>query len=578
MKTLDLVFLWHMHQPDYRDHGTARVPGGTQRAGAAASGEFVLPWVYLHAMKDYVDMAAHLERHPLMRCVVNFVPVLLDQIEDYAQQFASGEFRDPLLRMLAMPDLERISEADRRLLLNTCFRSNHTTMLAPFPHYQRLHNIYQLFSHETETAYSYLSGAYFSDLVTWYHLAWTGESERRRNPLLATLMSQGEGYDADDRQRLLASIGELIGGLIPRWRALAASGQVELSSTPQTHPLSPLLLDFRAARESLPNALLPFSAAYPGGRSRVISQIDAARTSHARRFGAPPVGMWPAEGAVSEDFVKHLAAADCRWIASGEGVLTNSLAASHITDPHAAYHPWRLEQAPGLTLFFRDERLSDLIGFDYAKWHGRDAARHLVLQLEAILDAAAENETPVVSIILDGENAWEHYPYNGYYFFDDLYGLLAEHPRIRTTTYAELLAQARPPVACVLPHLTAGSWVYGTLSTWIGDEAKNRAWDLLCEAKQSCDRVLGSGRLDTAQVAAVERQLAICESSDWFWWFGDYNPSAAVASFDSLYRRNLARLYGLLQLEPPPQLETPICAGSGSATDGSMRRATVTPN
>jgi alpha-amylase/alpha-mannosidase (GH57 family) len=564
MKTLDLVFLWHMHQPDYRDHG--------------AGGEFLLPWVYLHAIKDYADMAAHLERHPQIRCVVNFVPVLLDQIEDYAQQFASGQFRDPLLRMLATPDLEHIGEADRHMLLTTCFRSNHVTMLAPFPYYKRLHDLYLLLLNENKTAYNYLSGAYFSDLVTWYHLAWTGETERRRNPLLATLMSRGEGYDADDRQRLLATIGELITGLIPRWRALAARGQVELSSTPQTHPLSPLLLDFRTARETLPDAPLPFIAAYPGGRSRVSAHIEGARTSHARRFGAPPAGMWPAEGAVSEDFVKQLGAAGCRWIASGEGVLNNSLAASGIKDPHAAYHPWQLEKAPGPLLFFRDERLSDLIGFDYAKWHGRDAAGHLVLQLEAILDAAAEDETPVVSIILDGENAWEHYPYNGYYFFEDLYSLLLEHTRIRTTTYAELLAQTVAPAATPLPRLTAGSWVYGTLSTWIGDEAKNRGWDLLCEAKQSCDRVLASGRLDATQISAVELQLAICESSDWFWWFGDYNPSVAVANFDSLFRRNLARLYGLLHLEPPAHLATPICAGSATAEGGSMRRVSVASN
>jgi len=564
MKTLDLVFLWHMHQPDYRDHG--------------AAGEFMLPWVYLHAMKDYVDMAAHLERHPQVRCVVNFVPVLLEQIEDYAQQFASGSFRDPLLRMLATPDLVHIGEADRRLLLATCFRSNHVTMLAPFPHYKRLHDLYLVLTQDNETASDYLSGSYFSDLVTWYHLAWTGETERRRNPLLANLMSQGSGYDANDRKQLLDSIGELIRGLIPRWRALAARGQVELSSTPQTHPLSPLLLDFHAARESLPDAPLPFSAAYPGGRSRVIAHIEAARRSHARRFGEPPAGMWPAEGAVSEEFVRHLGAAGCRWIASGEGVLRNSLASSGLQDGRAAYHPWQLEKAPGATLFFRDERLSDLIGFDYAKWHGRDAAQHLVNQLEAILDAAGDGESPVVSIILDGENAWEHYPYNGYFFFEDLYGLLAAHPRIRTATYAELLARPAPPTAATLPRLTAGSWVYGTLSTWIGDEAKNRGWDLLCDAKQSCDRVIASGRLDAAQVAAVEAQLAICESSDWFWWFGDYNPSAAVASFDSLYRRNLARLYQLLQLEPPSKLDTPICAGSATASGGSMRRVTAPSN
>ncbi len=564
MKQLDLVFLWHMHQPDYRDHG-----------GTAGEGEIMLPWVYLHAMKDYVDMAAHLERHPQVRCVVNLVPVLLDQIDDYVRQFSSGKFRDPLLRMLATPDLNAISDSDRRLLLGTCFRSNHVTMLAPFPYYQRLHDLYQMLTAQGENACRYLSGDYFSDLVTWYHLAWTGETERRRNPLIANLMSQGEGYSYNDRRQLLADIGELISGLIPRWKALADRGQVELSSTPQTHPLAPLLLDFRVARETVPDAPLPFATAYPGGRTRVQAHIDAAKASHAGHFGASPVGMWPAEGAVSEEFVRHLATAGSRWIASGEGVLRNSLTASGISDPHAAYHPWTMDQAPGLTLFFRDERLSDLIGFDYAKWHGRDAAQHLVKQLEAILEAAGPDEHPVVSIILDGENAWEHFPYNGYYFFDDLYGLLAEHPDIRTTTYAELLARESPPPAAVLPKLTAGSWVYGTLSTWIGDEAKNRGWDLLCEAKQSFDRVLASGRLSSGEVAAVEAQLSICESSDWFWWFGDYNPAAAVASFDSLYRRNLERLYRLLQLEPPASLAHPICAGSDTASGGSMRRVTT---
>ncbi len=598
-KTLDLVFLWHMHQPDYRDHGAVgsgvpqptpprgllsgqRTPfwsrgflrgsGGTSHE---APGRFVLPWVYLHAIKDYVDMAAHLERHPQIRCVVNFVPVLLDQIEDYAQQFASGQFRDPLLRILATPDLERISEEDRRLLLGSCFSCNFTSMLAPFPHYKRLHDLYLLVSQESETAHKYLSSTYYSDLVTWYHLAWTGETERRRNPLLTKLMSQGKAYSANDRGQLLASIGEVITGLIPRWRVLAARGQVELSSTPQTHPLSPLMLDFHAARESLPDAPLPLHAAYPGGRSRVIAHIEDARTSHAKRFGAPPVGMWPAEGAVSEEFVELLGDRGCRWIASGEGVLQGSLAASEMSEPRAAYRPWQLEKAPGLTMFFRDERLSDRIGFDYSKWDGGVAAQDLVRQLEAILDGAAETETPVVSIILDGENAWDHYPYNGYYFFEALYGLLERHPRIRTTTYARLVAQAKPLAASVLPRLQAGSWVYGTMSTWIGDVAKNRGWDLLCEAKQSCDEVLASGRLDAEQVAAVEAQLAICESSDWFWWFGDYNPSGAVASFDSLYRRNLARLYRLLQLEPPSTLEMAICSGSDTAQGGSMLRVTA---
>ncbi|PKO83713.1 MAG: glycoside hydrolase [Betaproteobacteria bacterium HGW-Betaproteobacteria-11] len=581
MKQLDLVFLWHMHQPDYRDHGSTPAtpkPGAGETAAAGTHEEFVLPWVYLHAIKDYSDMAAHLERHPQIRCVVNFTPVLLEQLEDYAQQFASGQFRDPLLRSLAAPDLGRLAVAERRLLLNTCFRNNHLTMLEPFPPYRRLHKIYLELAGEGEAALAYLSGAYFSDLVTWYHLAWTGEAERRKNPLIATLIGKGQGFNITDRHHLLNSIGELVTGLVPRWQALAARGQIELSTTPQTHPLAPLLLDFHAARESLPEAPLPAVAAYPGGRSRVAAQIADGRASHAARFGAPPAGLWPAEGAISTPFVQLLADAGCRWLASGEGVLRHSLAASGggIPQPaRAAYRPWHLPQVPGVSLFFRDERLSDLIGFDYAKWHGRDAASHLVAQLEAILDGAAADEQPVVSIILDGENAWEHYPYNGYYFFDDLYGLLASHPRIRTTTYSELLARPAMAATTPLPRLVAGSWVYGTLSTWIGDAQKNHAWDLLCAAKQSYDLVLASGRLAPEKSALATRQLAICESSDWFWWLGDYNPATAVACFERLFRHNLTRLYRLLQLEPPALLEQPIATGSAVAEDGTMRRTSI---
>jgi alpha-amylase/alpha-mannosidase (GH57 family) len=560
-RQLDLVFLWHMHQPDYRDH---------------QSGEHVLPWVYLHAIKDYTDMADHLERHPAIRTVVNFVPVLLDQIEDYCRQFDSGEFREPLLRLLATPDLNRITAADRKLLLDACFRSNHHTMLAPFPRYKRLHDLYEKLVPEGEAALAYLSGDYFGDLITWYHLAWTGEAERRRRTLIAELMSKGDGYGYDERKSLLQLIGDILRGLVPRYRALLERGQIELSATPDTHPLAPLLLDFQSARESLPDSPLPLASIYTGGRQRLVAHIETARASHTRRFGAPPHGMWPAEGAISTGVVQQLAAHGCRWLASGEGVLRNSIA-RHGGNPHrAAYHPWTLTEAPGITLFFRDERLSDLIGFEYARWHGRDAAQHLIGQLEGILADAAPGERPVVSIILDGENAWEHYPYNGYFFFEDLYGLLEKHPRIRTTTYAEILGRpaAQRPVAPPLAGITAGSWVYGTLSTWIGDAEKNRAWDLLCAAKQTYDMVLGSGRLTPEESAMAERQLAICESSDWFWWFGDYNPSQAVASFDQLYRRNLANLYHLLKLPPPSQLDLPISKGSDTAaTDGTMRRA-----
>ncbi len=559
---LDLVFLWHMHQPDYRDH---------------ASREFVLPWVYLHAIKDYTDMVAHLERHPAIRSVVNFVPVLLDQIEDYVDQYASGQFRDPLLRLLAQPKMDALSAEERRFLLDSCFRSNHVTMLQPFPRYKRLYDLYKSLENQGDAALSYLSGPYFADLVTWYHLVWMGETERRRNPLIAELLSKGEAFTAADRLGLHSLIGELITGLLPRYKALAAAGRIELSSTPNTHPLSPLLIDFKSAREAQADAALPGSQAYPGGRTRVQAHIDSAMQSHARRFGQSCVGMWPAEGAISTPFLKQLGSSGCHWAASSEAVLAHSLRKRGGELPARSdylYRGWELEDAPDIVVFFRDERLSDLIGFEYTRWHGRDAASHFLAQLEAIRTEASGTGVPLVSVILDGENAWEYYPYNGYYFFEHLYTAMEQSATIRTTTFSEQLKDSQRPRGR-LQGVAAGSWVYGTMSTWIGDKDKNRAWDLLCAAKQAYDLVMDSGRLDAQQRRTAEAQLAVCEGSDWFWWFGDYNPPQAVKQFDSLYRGNLRRIYQMLKLTPPVQLEEPIARGGGNAeSGGTMRRAT----
>ncbi|PKO70511.1 MAG: glycoside hydrolase [Betaproteobacteria bacterium HGW-Betaproteobacteria-14] len=558
-RKLELVFLWHMHQPDYRDHAT---------------GEFRRPWTYLHALKDYTDMAGHLERNPPVHAVVNFVPVLLDQIEDYAQQFETGDYRDPLLRLLARDSLDRMDPGERRLVLATCFPDNHVRMVAPYPRFERLRNLYRQLEGQGEAAAAYLSGTFFTDLLVWYHLVWTGETERRSQPLLAELMTKGEGFTLAERRQLLALMGQTMRGLIPRYRALAERGQIELSATPDTHPLAPLLLDFASAREAQPDIPLPKAHFYPGGRSRIDRHIGLARESHARRFGRPPEGMWPAEGALSVPLLSQLAAQGCRWTASSQGVLANSLRLSHIEPATSLlYHPWRIEAAPGIAVFFRDEKLSDLIGFEYAKWHGRDAAQHFVDQLARIRDEAPAGETPLVCVILDGENAWEHYPYNAYFFFEDLYGLIASQPWLATTTCTEWLA--RNPERCgKLPALVAGSWVYGTFSTWIGDPDKNRAWDLLCDAKQAYDLVMDSGRLDADARRAAEAQLAVCEGSDWFWWFGDYNPREAVESFDALFRANLAHLYRLLRLNEPPQLAAPLSRGGGTPEGGgAMRRA-----
>jgi len=211
-----------------------------------------------------------------------------------------------------------------------------------------------------------------------------------------------------------------------------------------------------------------------------------------------------------------------------------------------------------------------LIGFDYSKWHADDAVANFIENLENIYHQYDSQANRVVSVILDGENAWEYYPQNGYFFLSALYEKLAEHPKLQLTTFSEVLAtdiEMEP-----LPELVAGSWVYGTFSTWIGEEAKNRGWEMLIEAKQCYDHVLEKNNLSAEKLQKIQHQLAICEGSDWFWWFGDYNSADSVSSFEKLFRLNLSVLYQLLEEPEPDYLHKAFTFGGGDpATGGTMR-------
>jgi alpha-amylase/alpha-mannosidase (GH57 family) len=565
-RPLDLVLMWHMHQPDYRDHAT---------------GEFRLPWVYLHAAKDYTDMAWHLESHPGARAVVNLVPVLLDQLEDYADQFATGSLRDPLLRMLARDPATPLTPAERKLVIDRCFHANHEKMMKPFASYVRLHEFHRaLAAGDGAARLDWLSDQYFYDLVTWYHLVWTGETVRRSHAVVGELITRGEGFTYEDRKALFELYGMLLRDVIGRYGRLAAAGRIEISTTPHDHPLGPLLIDFRTARDALPEVPLPKAPGYPGGAERLRAHVDLAFATHARRFGEPPRGVWPAEGAVSDDVLQVLRGAGAAWTASGEGVLVNTLRRAGRPAERRSeylYRPYRPADG-GPACFFRDDRLSDLIGFEYSKWHSSDAAAAFVAELEQIAAAGLPDETQLVSVILDGENCWEFYPYNGYYFLDALYAQLESHPSIRMLTFADVVdgsaSRATRARTASLPSLVAGSWVYGDLSTWIGSPDKNHAWDLLAAAKRECDEALARGRLNDLERDLAMRQLRVCEASDWFWWLGEYNPASSVASFEALFRANLAKLYDTIRAPHPAALHRPLGHGSGHPeAGGAMRRS-----
>ena len=450
---LRVVLCWHMHQPDYRD---------------PLDGRFLSPWTYLHAIKDYSDMAAHLEHAPSgVRAVINFPPVLLEQLTDYAERISAfltrgAEMGDPLLQALASRELPTDSEP-RRALLERCLQANSYHMIDRFPAFGRLAAITRK-ALETDSGVAYLSDRFLFDLLTWYHLAWLGEIVRRHDARAKALLNKAQDFTVEDRLTLLTLISELMTALPERYRKLAADGRIELSTSPATHTMLPLLLDLAVAREAQPDLPLPESDGYPGGRERVGWQLRQSREAFERIFGAPPTGCWPSEGGVSDAALELIGEHRFQWAASGQGVLHHSLTEAHHPDSDTLHRPYRTApEAP--PCFFRDDMLSDLIGFEYKNWHADDAVADLVNRLEEIADQGGPGR--VVSIILDGENPWEHYPHNGYHFVPALYRALVESPRLHLTTFSECVHNADVPVES-LPHVVAGSWVYGQFDTWIG--------------------------------------------------------------------------------------------------------------
>lgn len=551
-----------MHQPNYYD---------------PVAGEYHLPWTYLHAIKDYVDMAAHIEAVPEAKAVVNFAPVLLEQLDDYAHQvqaFLSDgcAIKDPLLSSLVNPALP-IDVESRVTLVKNCLRANEKTIIQRFPSFQRLADIASRFEEHTDE-WRYINSQYMADIITWYHLAWLGETVRRRDGRAKALIKKGSGFSMHDRRELLTLIGELLTDVIGRYRRLAERGQVELSFTPYTHPIVPLLLDIGSTREAMPDVVLPLAEHYPGGEERSIWHIKKGAETFEHYFGMKPKGCWPSEGAMSMHTLKLLDDAGFGWAASGESVCRNSLnlkeTPAELRENQTIHQPYRPD-GQDIACFFRDDGLSDLIGFAYSDWHADDAVRDFINHLESIADAHADEPDAVVSVILDGENAWEYYPENGYYFLSALYARLAENPRIELCTFSETIEKATTPPQ-VLPHIVAGSWVYGTFSTWIGGEDKNRGWDMLVDAKRTYDRVMANASFSPEKQQQLSRQLAVCEGSDWFWWFGDYNPSEAVSDFERLYRLQLTTLYQMLGEEPPEYLAHSFTHGGGDPAAGGVMR------
>lgn len=538
-----LVLYLHMHQPFYKNLRTGR---------------YDLPWVRLHALRNYADIPNLQRQYPEIRITYNIVPSLIEQILDYASG-AEDSFAE-----VSRKPAEELTEDDKKFLLSNFFQLNTATQIDPLHRYRQLLELKGSRDRTvSKRALDRFGPGELRDLQVLFSLAWSGWMLRER-PEINDLLRKGRNFSEREKQDLLKAQREHLSDVLEPYKWLVENGRCELSTSPYYHPILPLLCDTNVAREAVPDVELPAKqfrhpedAAY---------QIESGISLHRRIFGRAPAGMWPSEGSLSEQACSLMTEKGIRWAASDRNVLAHSIGAAHdALKPEDLYTPYFFATEHGkLALFFRDSELSDLPAFVYHSWPPERAVGDFLSRLEKIAEGKTRHRTPVVSVILDGENAWAAYPDNGREFFENLFDGLQSREWLETVTPSQVLEaeDVQPPT---LPRIVAGSWIYGNLTTWIGHSEKNRAWEILAEAR---DRLTVSQKGDSgnAKTGKAFRSMMIAEGSDWFWWYGDDHVSAYAVEFDLMFREHVRNIYISLGEEPPAYLEEPI-KRSGAMSD-----------
>lgn len=557
-------FLWHMHQPNYRD---------------PQSGDAVLPWVRLHALKDYLGMVEVLEETPDVHATFNLVPSLVDQLEAYAH----GGLRDALQDVCDRPAAE-LTEAEKVHALRGLFLANRQNLIARFPRLEQLLESRGLQPDEAalQQALGRFGEADFRDLQVLARLCWFDLGWQERDPVLRQLAAKGRGFSEEDKQALAERERLLLAAVLPAYRRAADRGQIELCTSPYYHPILPLMCDTESHHEAAPGAPLPRRFAYP---EDAADQIRRALARHEAVFGHKPRGLWPSEGSISEAAALEIARAGFAWTASDEAVLARSAERPLHRDsrgtaypPDVLYRPWvRHTSAGPLTIAFRDRALSDLIGFSYSGIDPSLAAVDLLERFRRVGErwvGAGLSGDPTVFVILDGENCWEHYRDGGRQFLRTLYRGLAEDPGLEAVTVSEALAAEGEHAT--LPRVFAGSWIHASFDLWIGHPDDRRAWDLLGRAREALTRPApGVAAADVE--AAWEAYRAAC-GSDWCWWYGGEHASEHDLEFDRLFRRQLRTVYQRLRQPVPEVLNETLITARRNEVRHSEPTGAVQPN
>ncbi|MCC6352380.1 MAG: alpha-amylase [Verrucomicrobiae bacterium] len=551
---LNVVILWHMHQPSYVDPST---------------GVALMPWVRLHAAKGYLDMIHALRDVEGARAAFNFTPVLVRQI----QQLARREIRDAWHDWSRKPAAD-LTDPERTGILLHFFNANWDNLIRPHPRYWQLLQLrgQRVSRAEIERERHRFSTQDILDLQVWFNLAWCGFTAESMFPEIRELKLKGRGFTEDEKCAVLDAHDKILARVLEDYRGAEAAGLIETTTTPYYHPILPLVIDSDLARRCMPARAMP-----PRFRAPEDAREHVARAvrQHEETFGRRPSAMWPAEGSVAPEIIPMLQEHGIRLFFTDEGNLFRSLAADGRPPHHRdeLFHAWACaHDGAEAAALFRERSLSDFIGFNAARNPPEAAARHLVLHLERIADATRRDDA-VAALILDGENAWENFADGGRRFLRLFYEGLVKSPSLRPALPTAFI-DAHPPSRRIT-HLHTGSWIQSDFDIWIGDEEENRAWELLGNA-----RAFFESRATNAPEGAVARareSLLAAEGSDWFWWFGPDFHTELDFLFDELFRKHLAAIYGALGADAPPELAQPIRKGRERLVF-TRPSALITPN
>jgi len=542
MSVLRVIILWHQHQPYYKD---------------LVTGEYRLPWVRLHALKDYYGMVKLLDEFPNVHQTFNLVPSLITQIQDYV----AGTAHDPFLKVAALPAKD-LTSSDRRFALQYLFQANPVHMIGRYPRYHELWERFRAAGDSAERAEKYFQAQDFTDLQVLSQIAWFDEFFLDE-PDIAALIKKARGFSLEDQALVIARQRALVGEVLPAHATAAQQGRIEISTSPFYHPILPLVCDTNMGAVSTPGLPLPQNRFLHPEDAR--EQLQRGLDLHQQVFGLKPVGVWPSEGSVSEEVLAIAQQLGVKWMATDEGVLGRSLGINFGRDGEGRlsgenaeklYNIHRFESgSTQMHLIFRDHTISDLVGFVYSGMPAQDAANHLIHNIkQAAQPVLNQGRDAVVSVILDGENAWEYYPQSGREFLRRFYDTLQRDTGIEAVTVSEAIARHRD--FGKLTSLVPGSWINANFNVWIGAPEDNRSWDYLYHARAFY--AANAPRASEAQRKLALEELFIAEGSDWNWWYGPEHHSANDREFDELYRKHLSNVYQALGATPPDYLAQPI--------------------